>query len=133
MSVAELLLDIPSGGGASLALLGASAFMALTELGLDLMIDYYNGPPPVPMGENMRSSVRAAANGCAALIERSRWKISTPLVRSREAQKTLDCKSRPSKDRQPPRPSKNLDAFWLASQLANNQLGEAELYPHPGG
>ncbi|MGE3725587.1 MAG: hypothetical protein AB7I41_08560 [Candidatus Sericytochromatia bacterium] len=126
MSVAELLLDIPSGGGASLALLGASAFMALTELGLDLMIDYYNGPPPVPMGETMRSSVRAAATACAALDPTiSMEDIYT--FGSITTGQDLGLQIEALKG-QPPTPAQQKSLTdRLAGQLANNQLGEAEL------
>jgi hypothetical protein len=126
MSVAELLLDIPSGGGASLALLGASAFMALTELGLDLMIDYYNGPPPVPMGENMRSSVRAAATACAALDPTiSMEDIYTFGSITTGQDLGLQIEALKGQTATPAQQKTLMDR--LASQLANNQLGEAEL------
>lgn len=126
MSVAELLLDIPSGGGASLALLGASAFMALTELGLDLMIDYYNGPPPVPMGETMRSGVRAAATACAALDPTiSMEDIYT--FGSITTGQDLGLQIEALKGQTPSPAQQKTLTERLASQLANNQIGEAEL------
>ena len=126
MSVAELLLDIPSGGGASLALLGASAFMALTELGLDLMIDYYNGPPPVPMGETMRSGVRAAATACAALDPTiSMEDIYTFGSITTGQDLGLQIEALKGQTATPVQQKAFTDR--LAGQLANNQLGEAEL------
>ncbi|MEZ0371845.1 MAG: hypothetical protein ACAI44_22325, partial [Candidatus Sericytochromatia bacterium] len=126
VSVAELILDIPSAGGASVALLGANVFLALTELGLDLMLDYYNGPPPVPMGETVRSGVRMAATACAAIdpsISMDQMYTFGSIMTGQDLSLTIEAlKGKTATPEQ-----KAAFTERLKAQLANNQLGEAEL------
>lgn len=128
MSVAEMVLNVPSGGGASLALVGANVFFALTELGLDLMIDYYNGPPPVAMGETVREGVRMAAKACAALdptISMDDIYVFGSVTTGQDL--SLEIEALAQQGGEPTAAQKKSFTDKLQAQLANNQIGEAEL------